>query len=172
MVVDELDNGLARLNDLDVTWGFDLDAFLQERAQQAPAVCGTAETLCSSQRGAADASSAPAGTAETVDTMGSSQGAWTPPRSRQGGPKQSRRWVRLKGAWTPPRSRQGGSKATWSHQQPPAPAKATGKIPPRSCRGGQHTNSAAGDGSPRQYGAGPGVRVNAWRKHLLRSSLV
>ena len=136
-MVDELDNGLARLNDLDVTWGFDLDAFLQERAQQAPAVCGTAETLCSSQRGAADASSAPAGTAETVDTMGSSQGAWTPPRSRQGGPKQSRRWVRLKGAWTPPRSRQGGSKATWSHQQPPAPAKATGKIPPRSCRGGQ-----------------------------------
>ena len=29
-VVDELDNGLAHLNDLDVTWGFDLDAFLQE----------------------------------------------------------------------------------------------------------------------------------------------
>ena len=31
-VVDELEDGLTHLNDLDVTWGFDLDAFLQERA--------------------------------------------------------------------------------------------------------------------------------------------
>ena len=31
-----------------------------------------------------------------------------PLRSRQGGPKQSRRWIRLKGArWTPPQSQQG-----------------------------------------------------------------
>ena len=48
-VVDELDDGLARLNDLDLTWGFDLDAFLEERAQQVPAAGdagdGTAETM-------------------------------------------------------------------------------------------------------------------------------
>ena len=42
--VDELDDGLARLNDLDLTWGFDLDAFLEERAQQAPAA-GDADAL-------------------------------------------------------------------------------------------------------------------------------
>ena len=36
-VVDELDDGLAHLHDLNVTWGFDLDAFMQVRAQQAPA---------------------------------------------------------------------------------------------------------------------------------------
>ena len=66
----ELDDGLARLNDLDVTWGVDLDECLQERAQQAPAAGdagdGTAETMGSSQGGAVDASSAPAGWAETV----------------------------------------------------------------------------------------------------------
>ena len=77
-VVGELDDGLARLNDLDVTWGFHLDAVLQERAQQAPAAGdaddGTAETIGSPQGGAVDASSAPAGRAETVETMGSSQG--------------------------------------------------------------------------------------------------
>ena len=76
--VDELDDGLARLNDLDVTWGFDLDAFLQEGAQQAPAAGdagdGTAKTMGSPRGGAVDASSAPAGRAETVDTMVSSQG--------------------------------------------------------------------------------------------------
>ena len=32
-VVDEPDDGLAHLNDLDVTWGFDLAAFLQECTQ-------------------------------------------------------------------------------------------------------------------------------------------
>ena len=77
-VVDELDDGLARLNDLDMTWGFDMDAFLQERAQQAPAAGdagdGTVETMGSSQGGSVDASSAPAGRAETVETMGSFQG--------------------------------------------------------------------------------------------------
>ena len=77
-MVDELDDGLARLNDLDVTWGFGLDAFLQERTQQAPAAGDagdwTAETMDSSQGGAVDASSAPGGRAETADTMGSSRG--------------------------------------------------------------------------------------------------
>ena len=77
-VLDELNDGLAHLNDLDVTWGFDLDAFLQERAQQAPAAGdaddGAAEKMDSSQEGAVDASSTPTGRAETAETMGSSQG--------------------------------------------------------------------------------------------------
>ena len=76
--MDELDDDLVHLNDLDLTWGFDLDAVLQERAQQAPAADdagdGTAETMDSSQGGAVDPSSAPAGRAETVETTGSSQG--------------------------------------------------------------------------------------------------
>ena len=37
-VADELIDDLAHMNDLDLTWGFDLDAFLRERAQQAPDV--------------------------------------------------------------------------------------------------------------------------------------
>ena len=77
-MVDELDDGLAHLNDLDVTWGFDLDAFMQERTQQVPAAgeAGdeTPETMGSSQGGAVDASSAPRGRAKTADTMGSSEG--------------------------------------------------------------------------------------------------
>ena len=77
-VMDEQDEGLARLNDLDVTWGFDLHAFLRERSQKAPVAgdtCdGTAETMDSSEGGAVDASSVPAGRAETVETMDSSQG--------------------------------------------------------------------------------------------------
>ena len=36
-VADEQDEGLARLIDLDVTWGFDLHAFLRERSQETPA---------------------------------------------------------------------------------------------------------------------------------------
>ena len=32
-VVDELDDDLVHLNDLGVTWSFDLDSFLQERRQ-------------------------------------------------------------------------------------------------------------------------------------------
>ena len=78
MVMDEQDEGLARLTDLDATWGFDLHAFLRERSQEAPvaddAGDGTAETMDSSQGGAVDASSVPAGRAETVETMDSSQG--------------------------------------------------------------------------------------------------
>ena len=77
-VVDELEDRLAPLTGLDVAWGFDLDAFFQERAQQAPAAGdagdGTVKTMGSSQGGAMYASSAPAGRAENVETMGSSQG--------------------------------------------------------------------------------------------------
>ena len=77
-VMDEEDEGLARLTDLDVTWGFDLHAFLRERSQEAPvagdAGDGTAGTMDSSQSGAVDASSVPEGRAETVETTDSSQG--------------------------------------------------------------------------------------------------
>ena len=94
--MDEQDEVLARLTGLDVTWGFDLHAFLQERPQETPAAgdagdllaClqerskeapvagdagdGTAETIDSSQGGAVDASSVPAGRVEKVETMDSS----------------------------------------------------------------------------------------------------
>ena len=77
-LVDEVDDDLAHLNDLDVTWGLDSDAFLQERAQQAPAAGDatdrTAETIDSSQGDAVDSSSAPTGRAEADEWMGSSQG--------------------------------------------------------------------------------------------------
>ena len=77
-MVEEQDGGLDRLNDLDVTWGFDLHAFLRERSQETPAAGdagdGTAETIDSSQGGAVDASSVPEGRVETVDMMYSSQG--------------------------------------------------------------------------------------------------
>ena len=76
--VDERDDGLDRLNNLDVAWGFDLHAFLRERSQEIPAAGdagdGAAETMDSSQGGAVDASPVPAGRAETGETMGSSQG--------------------------------------------------------------------------------------------------
>ena len=76
--VDDLDDGLAHLKDLDVNWGFDPDAFMQERAQQAPgtgeAGDETPETMGSCQGGAVDASSAPRRGAETAETMGSSRG--------------------------------------------------------------------------------------------------
>ena len=71
VVVNELDDDLAHLDDLYVTWGFGVDSILQEHAQQAPATGDGGH-----------------GTAETMD---SSQGVrWTPPRPRQGGPKQPR----------------------------------------------------------------------------------
>ena len=51
-VEDELDDDLAHLNDLDVTRGFDLDAFVHENRQHAPAAGdagdGKAETIGSS----------------------------------------------------------------------------------------------------------------------------
>ena len=75
-VMDDKEEDLARLTDLDVTWGFDQHAFLQERSQEAPvagdAGDGTAETMDSSQGGAVDAFSVPAGRAETVETVDSS----------------------------------------------------------------------------------------------------
>ena len=59
----EKDDILGRLNDLDVTWGIDLRACLQERAQAVSvagdAGDGTAETIDSSQGSAIDASSVP-----------------------------------------------------------------------------------------------------------------
>ena len=74
-VVNELDDDLADLNDLDVTWGFDLDAFVQEIAQQPPAAgeAGdeTPEAMGSSQEGAVDASSVPAGRAESDSNVAS-----------------------------------------------------------------------------------------------------
>ena len=42
---------------------------------------------------------------------------------------------------------------------------------PRRCRVGQLTSLAAGDGSPRQQGAGLGVRPNACRVNPLNASL-
>ena len=76
-MVDEPDDGLAHLNDLDVTWGFDRDAFPQRRTRQAPAAGdagdGTANTMDSSQGGAVDTPSAPAGASKRVETMGSPQ---------------------------------------------------------------------------------------------------
>ena len=119
--MDELDDRLAHLNDLDVAWGLDPDAFMQERAQQAPATgeagSETPETTRSSQGGAADASS-------------------TPIRRTESNP--------------------GSASAS-------APAKGTVRIPPWSCRVGQDSSSAAGDGSLQQSGIGPGVRANVWR---------
>lgn len=62
-VVDEQGDGLAHLNDLDVTWGFDVDAFRQEREQRVPA--------------ASEAGN------EAPETVGSFKVApWTPPRPR------------------------------------------------------------------------------------------
>ena len=95
--MDEQDEGLDRLTDLGVTWGFDLHAFFRERSQETPAAgdagdlhaClqersheapvagdadGAADTMDSSQGGTVDASSVPAGRVETVETMDSSQG--------------------------------------------------------------------------------------------------
>ena len=76
-MADELIDGLARMNDLDFTCGFDLDVFLRERVQQAPAVGeaggGTLKTIGSSQGGAIDAPSVPEGRTET-ETIGSLQG--------------------------------------------------------------------------------------------------
>ena len=76
--MDEQGEGLDRLADLDVTWGFDLHAFLRERSQETPAAGDagneTVETMDSSQGVAVDASSVPVGRAETVEALDSSQG--------------------------------------------------------------------------------------------------
>ena len=64
-MVEDLDNGLVHLNDLDVTWGFGLDTFWQQRRRQEPAAAnasdGKAKMIGPSQGGAVNASSAPAG---------------------------------------------------------------------------------------------------------------
>ena len=71
-VADELDDGLARLKHIDVTWGTDLDAVLQKHAQQVPAAGddrdGTTETMSSSRGGAVDASSGPVGRAGSTSS--------------------------------------------------------------------------------------------------------
>ena len=81
-VADELIDDLAHMNDLDLMWGFDLDAFLIERAQQAPAVGeaggGTLETIGSCQRGAVDVPLVPEGRADRDD--------WFVSRGRGGRP--------------------------------------------------------------------------------------
>lgn len=69
-VIDELDVDLARLNDLELTSRFDIDAFLGECAQQAHAAGDagdmTAETMKLSQGGAMDTSSTLVGSVENV----------------------------------------------------------------------------------------------------------
>ena len=113
VMTDEQDEGLDRLTDLLVTWGFDLHAFLRKRLQETPATGdagdGTAETMDTSQRGVVDASPVPAGRAETVETMDSSQGGAVNASSVPAGrTDMSRRRIRLKAArWTTLRSRQG-----------------------------------------------------------------
>ena len=76
--MDEQSEGLARLTDLDVTWGFDLHACLQERSYEAPlagdADDGTAETMDTSQGGAVDASSVPPGRAESSSAASAASG--------------------------------------------------------------------------------------------------
>ena len=42
-VADDVIDDLAHVNHLDLTWGYFLDAFLRERAQQAPAARGVGE---------------------------------------------------------------------------------------------------------------------------------
>ena len=66
---------MARLTDLDVTWGFDLHAFLRERSQETPAADDAGDLhTCLQERSqeAPIASDAGDGTAETMD---SSKGA-------------------------------------------------------------------------------------------------
>ena len=76
--MDKQYEGLDPLVDLDLTWGFDLHAFLRERSQETPAAGDAGdeavETMDSSQGGAVDAYSVPTGRAETVETINSSQG--------------------------------------------------------------------------------------------------
>ena len=62
--VDEVDHNTSHLDDLHVTWRFDLDAFVRERRHQSLAASeagdGTAETIGLSEGGTVDARSAPA----------------------------------------------------------------------------------------------------------------
>ena len=92
--MDEQDEGLARLTDLNVTWGFDLHAFLQERSQEVPAAGDagdeTTETMDTSQGGAVDASPFPAWRAKSDSgpsaASGTDQGnGYDPPAALLGG---------------------------------------------------------------------------------------
>ena len=69
-MVNDQDCGLDRRNDLIVTRGFNLLAFLRERSREAPAASdvgdGTTETIALCQGGAVGAFSVPVGSAETV----------------------------------------------------------------------------------------------------------
>lgn len=71
----ELDDDLAQLDGLDVMWGFDLDAFLHGRTQQATAAGdaddGTAQTIGSPQGGSVDVPSASAGRADSEPSAAS-----------------------------------------------------------------------------------------------------
>ena len=79
-MADDLIDDLAHMNDLDLTWGFDLDPFLPERAQQAPAV-GEVKPAAGHGRRSARLNGV----------------RWTSPRPRQGALKP-RRSVPLKEA--------------------------------------------------------------------------
>ena len=69
-------------------------------------------------------------------TIGSSHGGAVDASSATAGGPKARRVVRLKGVrWTPPRSRQGGPKATSAQHQLSALTLGTVGFPPRSCRG-------------------------------------
>ena len=175
--MDEQNEGLARLTDLDMTWGFDLHTFLRERSQETPAAGGagdgTVETMDSSQGGAVDASSVPAGRAETVETMDSSRDravdAFSIPAGRNetvetiGSSKRGK----VDASSVPARraeSDSGASAASGTDQ-------GNGDDPLAILSGRQLTSSAAGDGYPQQYGAGPKVRANASRVSLLNGSV-
>ena len=149
--MDEQDKDLACLTDLDMTWGFELHAFLRERSHETRAAGVAGDLHAFLQKHSQEAPVAGDAGDGTAETMDSSQRGAVDVSSFLVGPKQSRRWIRLKGGrWTPSRSRQGGPKAAQTHQQPPAPTTGTAKVPPRSCRAGQLTSSVAGDGYPRQ----------------------
>ena len=136
-VADDVIDDLAHVNHLDLTWGYFLDAFLRERAQQAPDVgeAGgrTLETIGSSQGGAVDVSSAPAGRAET-ETIGLSYG----------------------GAVDAPSVPAGRADSDPGAASIPTPTKGTVRTLTRYCRGGPRTSLAAGDGSRDNTGPDPG----------------
>lgn len=79
-VVDEMDDGLVHVNDLELTWGFDLEGVVRGvRPADAWTATGGAGygatyTMGSSPGGAVDSPSAPVERVETAETMGSFQG--------------------------------------------------------------------------------------------------
>lgn len=73
VVVDELGYDLAQLDDLNVVWECDLDAFLRERTQHVSATGdaddGIHETMCPSEWGAVDTPWTLAGRADNDSTV-------------------------------------------------------------------------------------------------------